>query len=181
MFEAACSSPGNAGRTMVLQLRGGYSTLNDTLVIAGLPPQGTIAVPVTTLDAILRDANAPRPLDFISIDVEGHEIEVFDGFDLDHWRPRLILVEDHVLDLESHRTLQRRGYKWVRRSGLNGWYVPSDSPDAGRMAGLAAIRAQILPRSANAARPRCRAQAARRHRRAAAVFGKSLVLTFAAA
>jgi hypothetical protein len=32
------------------------------------------------------------------------------------------------LDLNLHRTLQRRGYKWVRRSGLNGWYVPSDSP-----------------------------------------------------
>ena len=81
-----------------------------------------------TLDAILRDANAPQPLDYTSIDVEGHEIEVLDGFDLGYWRPRLILIEDHVLSLELHRTLQTRGYKWVRRSGLNSWYVPADFP-----------------------------------------------------
>jgi hypothetical protein len=80
------------------------------------------------LDAILRDAGAPRPLDFLSIDVEGHEIEVLDGFDLAYWRPRLLLIEDHVLDLNLHRTLQSRGYKWVRRSGLNAWYVPADFP-----------------------------------------------------
>jgi FkbM family methyltransferase len=128
VYQNACSSPANAGRTMTLQLRGGYSTLGDKLVIAGMAAQDTLPVSITTLDAILRDANAPQPLDFISIDVEGHEIEVLDGFDLGYWRPRLILIEDHVLSLELHRTLQERGYKWVRRSGLNSWYVPVDFP-----------------------------------------------------
>jgi FkbM family methyltransferase len=128
VYQTACSSPENAGRTMELKLRGGYSTLEDKLIIAGTQAQDTLAVPVTTLDAILRDADAPRPIDFVSIDVEGHEIDVLDGFDLDYWRPRLILIEDHVLDLKLHHTLQARGYKWVRRSGLNGWYVPRDFP-----------------------------------------------------
>jgi hypothetical protein len=113
---------------MTLHLRGGYSSLNDSLMIAGLPPQGTISVAVNTLDAILAEAKSPRPIDFVSIDVEGHETEVLDGFDLAYWRPRLILIEDHVLDLRLHHLLQQRGYKWVRRTGLNAWYVPADYP-----------------------------------------------------
>lgn len=128
VYEVACSSPRNIGRRMTLHLRGGYSSLNDSLMIAGLPPQGTITVAVNTLNAILVEAKSPRPIDFVSIDVEGHEAEVLKGFDLEYWRPRLILIEDHVLDLRLHRLLQRRGYKWVRRSGLNAWYVPADDP-----------------------------------------------------
>jgi FkbM family methyltransferase len=128
VYEVACSSPSNVGRTMTLHLRGGYSSLNENLVVAGLAPQGIVNVRIRTLDDLLTEAKAPRPIDFVSIDVEGHEIEVLDGFDLDRWRPQLILIEDHVLDLRLHRLLQKRGYKWVRRSGLNAWYVPAESP-----------------------------------------------------
>jgi FkbM family methyltransferase len=126
VYEVACSSPRNVGRAMTLHLRGGYSSLNESLVVAGLKPQGVVEVRIRTLDDLLTEAKAPLPIDFVSIDVEGHEIEVLDGFDLDYWRPRLILIEDHVLNLRLHRLLQKRGYKWVRRTGLNGWYVPSD-------------------------------------------------------
>lgn len=126
VFAAACSSHANAGRNMPLRLRGGYSSLNERLVISGLEAEGTIEVPVRTLDDILTEAQAPSPIDFVSIDVEGHETEVLDGFDLARWQPRLLLVEDHVLTLDLHRTLQSRGYRWVRRTGLNGWYVPAE-------------------------------------------------------
>ena len=57
-----------------------------------------------TLDDILEQAEAPMPIDFVSIDVEGHEVEVLSGFDLARWRPRLILVEDHVTNLATHRS-----------------------------------------------------------------------------
>ena len=125
VFEVACTSPDNAGRSMPLNLRDGYSSLNATLAIAGLKPRGTIAVKTRTLDDILNEAGAPTPIDFVSIDVEGHEPEVLAGFDLARWRPRLILIEDHVLDLALHRLLEARGYTWVRRTGLNGWYLPA--------------------------------------------------------
>jgi hypothetical protein len=46
------------------------------------------------------------------------------GFDLARWRPRLLLVEDHVTDLATHRLLSRAGYRLIRRTGPNGWYVP---------------------------------------------------------
>jgi FkbM family methyltransferase len=123
VFECACSSPRGRG-TVRLNLLGGFSSLNERLVIAGMRPAGAIDVAARTLDDVLGDAQAPVPIDFVSVDVEGHELELLDGFDLARWRPRLILIEDHVLSLELHQTLQSRGYKWVRRTAYNGWYVP---------------------------------------------------------
>jgi len=82
-------------------------------------------VPVRTLNDILQEAEAPSPIDLLSIDVEGHEIEVLHGFDLARWRPRLIMIEDHVGDLERHWYLQSSGYRLIRRVGNNGWYVPA--------------------------------------------------------
>jgi FkbM family methyltransferase len=129
VYEVACSSPSNSGKTMRLHLAGIQTSLNPEFYVAGMQRHGSIDVPIMTLDDILADARAPSPIDFISIDVESHELEVLSGFDLARWRPRLLLVEDLVKHLRLHRYLQRRGYKWIRRTGLNGWYVPSDSPE----------------------------------------------------
>jgi FkbM family methyltransferase len=127
VYQAACTSARNRG-TARLHLRDGYSSLSDKLVIAGLTARDSIEVNTKTLDEILVDAGAPSPIDFISMDVEGHEVEVLDGLDLRRWRPRLIFVEDHVLDLRLHRALLARGYRWIRRTSLNGWYVPASDP-----------------------------------------------------
>jgi len=124
VVAAACSSPGNAGRAMTLHVSGPHSSLNRELAVTGVVAQAEIEVPVRTLDDILEQANAPAPLDFVSIDVEGHEVEVLSGFDLRRWQPRLLLVEDHVSTLATHRFLTRAGYRLIRRTGLNGWYVP---------------------------------------------------------
>lgn len=123
----ACSSPENAGKSMTLHLAGIHSSFDPLLKVAAVRPAGTIDVPLTTLDRILSDSAAPAPLDFLAIDVEGHEIEVLRGFDFARWRPRLLLVEDLVLDLRLHRYIVARGYKWVRRTDINSWYVPADS------------------------------------------------------
>jgi FkbM family methyltransferase len=144
VYEAACTSPRNRG-TVRLNLLGGYSSLNDKLVVAGMRPQGAIEVKAMTLDEILIDAGAPSPIDFISIDAEGHEVQILDGFDLTRWRPRLILIEDHVLDLRLHRTLQSRGYTWGRRTGLNAWYLPAEAAlKVGRLGWLQFFRKYYL-------------------------------------
>lgn len=126
VFQVACTSPRNRG-TMRMNVLGRYSSLNDSLVIAGMRPEGTIEVATRTLDDILTEAQAPVPIDFISIDVEGHELDVLEGLDLARWRPRLLLVEDHVLNRRLHRAIVQRGYCWVRRTDLNAWYMPADA------------------------------------------------------
>lgn len=127
VFGVACSSPENAGRVLPLHVAGPLSSLNRQRMAPGSTPEGVINVPVRTLDAVLEEAGTPVGLDFLSIDVEGHEIEVLRGFDIARWRPRLILLEDHVADLSRHRYLKRAGYRIIRRYENNGWYVPNES------------------------------------------------------
>jgi FkbM family methyltransferase len=130
VFEVACSSPERAGSRMTLYVLGPYSSFDRNLAVTGLRPEQAIEVPVRTLDSILEEAGAPRPLDLLSVDVEGHELDVLRGFDFARWQPRLILLEDHVTSLDKHRFLTRAGYRLMRRTGLNGWYVPQDvAPD----------------------------------------------------
>jgi FkbM family methyltransferase len=123
VFAEACTSRSNAGSRMTLHLAGGHSSFDRNLNLADVKPHGATEVPTRTLDQILIDAGA-RSIDFISIDVEGHELDVLDGFALERWRPRLMLIEDLLLHLRLHRYLTLRNYRWFRRTGINNWYVP---------------------------------------------------------
>jgi hypothetical protein len=123
----ACSSRAKSGSHMTLHLAGPHSSFDSELNLAGVKPHGSISVPLLSLDTILSMAGASH-IDFMSIDVEGHELEVLDGFDLQRWRPRLLLIEDLLLHLRLHRYLTGQGYRWVRRTGINNWYVPETTP-----------------------------------------------------
>jgi FkbM family methyltransferase len=127
VVEAACSSPQRAGGSARLKVAGVHSSLERELRVVDAVVEREIDVPVVTLDAVLQ-ALAYERVDFVSLDVEGHELEVLRGFSLERYRPRLLLIEDHARDLSRHRALSARGYRLVRRTGLNAWYVPADSP-----------------------------------------------------
>ena len=122
----ACGPPSRHGTDMNLYIagiRGIHASLNRDHYVAGSHVTKTISVPVRTLDSLLREFNAPRPIGFLAIDAEGSDIDVLEGIDLETWKPQLILVEDLALNLSTHDYLTRRGYRWIRRTGLNGWYV----------------------------------------------------------
>lgn len=127
VYAVACSAAKNSGTSMPLHIAGPLSSLRIGWTKWS---DGILMVPVYSLDHILTESKAPVPIDFLSIDVEGHTCEVLDGVDLSHWRPRLILVEDHVMDLRVHRRMIAAGYRWIRRTGLNGWYVPTENKRA---------------------------------------------------
>lgn len=95
-------------------------------------------VETTTLDELLREAEAPRTIDFLSVDTEGSEVAILRAFDFAAWRVERICVEhnDHQRD-ELHALLTAQGYrrKWPDLSGHDDWYVhtsltPSRSPAA---------------------------------------------------
>jgi FkbM family methyltransferase len=126
VFEVACSSPDRAGQTMTLHVAGPFSSFDPHLAVTGMRADRTVDVKVDTLDHVLAQGGANK-IDLMSVDVEGHELEVLSGFDFQRWQPRLILLEDHVSNLDKHRFMQRAGYRLMRRTGLNGWYVPEAS------------------------------------------------------
>jgi hypothetical protein len=74
-------------------------------------------------------------LDYVSIDVEGMELDVLRGFNLKRHTPPLLLIEDHLFHLRTHRHLCQQGYRLVKRTGLNNWYVPVAHPFAMASAG----------------------------------------------
>ena len=101
VFAVACSSPDNAGQTLPLHIDGPRSALDRDRMAPGSQAAYVIVVPTRTLDSILDEAAAPVPIELLSIDVEGHEVEVLQGFDFGRWQPALILIEDHVNSLDD--------------------------------------------------------------------------------
>ena len=89
------------------------------------PP--AVTVNTTTLDDVLTRAGLDH-LDFLSIDVELHEPEVWRGFSLDRWQPRLVCVEAHpdVRQLEIDY-FAAHGYvivgKYLRADPVNLWFA----------------------------------------------------------
>lgn len=124
VVQVACSSPINDGKTMPMLVAGVHSTLNANPIALGANAQAVMQVPTRTLDAVLLENQVQPGFDLLSIDVEGHEMEVFQGFDLSRWHPRLVLLEDHVIGLEKHRYMRSHSYQLLMRTGLNAWYVP---------------------------------------------------------
>lgn len=120
VVQAACGSPSQHGSSLPVGKGGGLSSMK----------RGTFAdyetAHVLTLDSILYAEQRER-IDFISIDVEGAELDVLAGFDLDRWRPSLALIEDHIENERIHRHMTAHGYKRVRRTGDNSWYVPKSA------------------------------------------------------
>ena len=120
VVETALGAPEQRGQAVF--------KLAEEDVLSGLNPSarvkcsGEITVRVVTLDDVLNESGNPR-VDFVSIDVEGTELEVLRGFDLARHQPKVLLVEDHWRQ-PVHQHLCAHGYKIVRRTGCNSWYVP---------------------------------------------------------
>jgi FkbM family methyltransferase len=88
-----------------------------------------ITVPTATLDSLLEQAGFSE-LEFVTIDVEGHELSVLEGFDLGKYRPRVVIIEDNSVDGDASvaRHMADHGYVHFRRTGVNEWYAhESDS------------------------------------------------------
>ena len=97
--------------------------LSGLVVNAEVTVKHVEEVEVRTLDDVLAEAGNPK-LDLVSIDVEGLELQVLRGFDLKRHRPAVLLVEDHLQRMGVHRHIVENGYRLVKRTGCNNWYVP---------------------------------------------------------
>jgi FkbM family methyltransferase len=125
--QCAASSRANSGKRSLLKRAGVHSTLNTSFAARTVPADENTDeyVLCRDLDSILAEYTIPERFEFLSIDVEGHEPEVLDGFSIEAWKPRLILIEDHMTNLRTHRWLTGRSYRLILRTGHNSWYVPA--------------------------------------------------------
>ncbi|HEY3376484.1 MAG TPA: FkbM family methyltransferase [Armatimonadota bacterium] len=83
-----------------------------------------IRVRTERLDHLLEEVHFER-VDFITIDVEGVEYSVLQGFTLDRYAPKIVIIEDHddLADDTIYRHMLQQGYRYFLRTGCNDWYV----------------------------------------------------------
>lgn len=95
---------------------------------AGLASTGQ-PVTVTTLARVLEEHAAGITVDFLSVDVEGHERQVLVGGDWTAFRPRVVIVESTqpATTIPTHDqwedVLLEAGYRFAAFDGLNRYYV----------------------------------------------------------
>jgi FkbM family methyltransferase len=88
-----------------------------------------VDVEVTTLADVCAKHVGQRDIHFLKVDVEGVELDVFQGHDFERWRPWIIVAEAHNSDPEADHYLPTEhylasvGYPFVYTDGLNRFYV----------------------------------------------------------
>lgn len=104
-----------------LGVKPGYAALHPNFE----PDQDVeiIRVAVRRLDSLLQDyAPNVSQVDCLAIDTEGWELEVLQGFDLERFSPRVVILEN-LLDADSYRDyMTGRGYRLWRRLPPNEIY-----------------------------------------------------------
>lgn len=83
-----------------------------------------ITVRTERLSDILRDKGVDE-IDFITIDVEGHEISVLRGLSFDTVSPRIFIIEDNSngLNHDVNKFMESLSYVRFKKTGCNHWYA----------------------------------------------------------
>lgn len=82
----------------------------------------TEKVNIRTLDSICEQFEIISNIDFVSIDTEGTEIDVLKGFDLNKWKPKLLVIENNFEDPNITEYLKDFRYNKIKRIGVNDFY-----------------------------------------------------------
>lgn len=83
----------------------------------------TMTVQTVSLEEFLRKHNAPRTIDYLSLDTEGSEYEILRNFPFSDWNIQLITVEHNYTPLREkiHELLTAKGYR-RKEAEWDDWY-----------------------------------------------------------
>jgi len=116
------------------ELAHGVSTINsDQESLSKIESYGftysEVQVQTTTLNEILDELKPDDGIDFVSIDVEGHEMDVLKGFSIERWSPTIIILEDNSYfeDFAIRKYMKQIGYAAFMRTGVNDWYANQEN------------------------------------------------------
>jgi FkbM family methyltransferase len=88
--------------------------------------------PVNTISLLdlLKKYNAPRVIDYLSVDTEGSEFEILSAFDFDAYQFRIITCEHNYTPMREkiYDLLNSKGYtrKFPNLSRFDDWYVAKE-------------------------------------------------------
>lgn len=88
------------------------------------------------LETVLNRYNIKPRFDLLCVDVEGQEYDVFNSFDLEYWKPKMIIVElednhlsfqqyeDYIADVKNLREkIENSGYTEIYRDKINTVFI----------------------------------------------------------
>jgi len=85
------------------------------------------SVETVSLQDLLEEHDAPKVIDYLSIDTEGSEFKILENFDFSRFSFRVVTVEHNFTGIrgEIHALLQRNGYERVYEdlSQWDDWYL----------------------------------------------------------
>jgi FkbM family methyltransferase len=128
VVERAVTAPG-APNSLAFQVvpdipqLSGLELDSETLRRYGVEELETVWVASSTLDTVLSEHLVGRTIDFMTIDVEGHEWPVLQGFSIGVWKPAVVIVErNYQPDWRIFRYMHLNGYAYTRSTGVNDWF-----------------------------------------------------------
>ena len=118
-----------AGVRMTFQASGDVGGITDTLGLwKGRAMQApSVELTTTTLRDILERNKAPRYIHFISLDIEGAELEALKGFPFDTHKVGAFAIEHNFEEpkrTQIHELLRQQGYKHAHAWEQDDFFVP---------------------------------------------------------
>ena len=103
---------GSTEKEVTITVAGSLTTTDESMITAyesigwakkSVRNTKKLIVKQRVLDDVLNEMNFNRIIDILIVDVEGKEKEVFDGFDILHWKPRMIIAELSHTHADLHK------------------------------------------------------------------------------
>lgn len=91
----------------------------DKAVSEGFCMESVQSVDVLRLDQVLHDYAENKLIDFLSLDVEGFELEVLESNDWKRFRPNIIMIEVNRAEESINNFMKSIGYQIVYSNGTN--------------------------------------------------------------
>ena len=137
-IQAAVSDKENETNLYFYHNRSAINTLSK---VSGINAKEIKKIKTQTLDNIIEDSKFKNKIiDYLSIDVEGHELNVMKGFNLKKYKPKLIVLElinpnikefylnkiENVLNSKIYEYMNENNYKLVNWIHEDLIFVPKD-------------------------------------------------------
>jgi FkbM family methyltransferase len=121
------------GEKIEFRLAGPFSGIDEHIGIWRELTQGgrVVELTTTTLADILQRANAPKYIHYVSIDVEGAELEVLRGFPFSEYTVGAFTIEHNFEEprrTQIRQLLEQHGYRLARQQDVDDWYLLDREP-----------------------------------------------------
>lgn len=131
VYPFACSDEIKKGQFKIVQAPNTHQEVNDGCSWSAIDTRYSfpsnskvdiIDVDIITLDTLLESIEVEK-IDYLSVDTEGWEIDVMEGFDHNKYQPKVVVLENLHYDSKYLAYMNSIGYKLELKENYNEVYI----------------------------------------------------------